>query len=34
MALFWYKNSTIYLQGRNRDSDIENKLMDTVGAGE
>ena len=27
---YWW----IYLQGRNRDSDIENRLMDTAGAGE
>ena len=26
--------SWTYLQGRNRDPDIENRLMDTVGEGE
>ena len=27
----WYRS--IYLQGRNRDTDVENRPMDTVGEG-
>ena len=28
----WYRRT--YLQGRNRDTDVENRLVDTAGKGE